>query len=832
MLTPVPGGGPSDWEHTTQPAERPNVIPRARVVSQLAAALSRTQVVFVVAPAGSGKTTACAQWARSHPHPVIWLTASRFDTNPLDFVRLMASAPRPNASSGARRRIRPPESIREVTALLEAYTDPTTVVIDDLHRIESSDALAGVEEVINGCEKTRFILISRTAMKMDLSTESSLIDRSELDFDLDELDLAISTMPRKIPSAEILTLTGGWVAGSVLALHQPGFDPSAQFQLASLFDRTLDQLPPDLREFVDATSITATFDRDLASALTGNEDSSHRAEACVRAGLLIDVLRDGLGTRFRWHDLFAEHCQRRLLQRDPARYRELNAIAARHLAMSRPHEAIDHANRAMDAQLALDLIRNQWLPLVLEGQASTLDAICQRLPPELAADAFVITLRACCAAIVGDELKAGILRDRAERIGTDRATEVGLVSDVATLLTANPAGTLADACDALQHRLRTQPLPPSTSVGLLFILGWTELRLRREVGGAARLLRSAHREATAQGLTRIARHAAANLSFALAYDGNFSAALDTLDLLGGIASDEWDTYDGGLEDFCRGFIAYWRHDLETARIKLQAARAHGDGSLPYGALATVFDALAAAETRNANHIADAASNIMQLDAQATRNGLPWQIYVRLARAFLAYAGGRQDIAESLARSIPPDITTPTVLVKTAILYRWIGLTTESEQALRVLSSRSDLPSYVAVSAALARSMAAFKTNRDRTAHIELEHALDLAEPESIALPFTDHDPTVRSALELHAKWGSRHEAWIGQLLADHDTDSPTAANLTQKEREVLSLLRTSMTAAEIAEALHLSVNTIKTHQRSIYRKLGVTSRRQAIQTRI
>jgi LuxR family maltose regulon positive regulatory protein len=52
--------------------------------------------------------------------------------------------------------------------------------------------------------------------------------------------------------------------------------------------------------------------------------------------------------------------------------------------------------------------------------------------------------------------------------------------------------------------------------------------------------------------------------------------------------------------------------------------------------------------------------------------------------------------------------------------------------------------------------------------------------------------------------------------------------LTPKEREILSHLSTTLTTAEIAAALHISPNTLKTHLKSVYRKLGAANRREAV----
>jgi LuxR family transcriptional regulator, maltose regulon positive regulatory protein len=58
---------------------------------------------------------------------------------------------------------------------------------------------------------------------------------------------------------------------------------------------------------------------------------------------------------------------------------------------------------------------------------------------------------------------------------------------------------------------------------------------------------------------------------------------------------------------------------------------------------------------------------------------------------------------------------------------------------------------------------------------------------------------------------------------------PLTEPLTEREQAVLSLLRKSMSVSEIARELYLSGNTVKTHRRAIYRKLGVRTREEVIE---
>ncbi|HVB44796.1 MAG TPA: LuxR C-terminal-related transcriptional regulator [Streptosporangiaceae bacterium] len=119
---------------------------------------------------------------------------------------------------------------------------------------------------------------------------------------------------------------------------------------------------------------------------------------------------------------------------------------------------------------------------------------------------------------------------------------------------------------------------------------------------------------------------------------------------------------------------------------------------------------------------------------------------------------------------------------------------------------------------------------------KLSYALELAEPHRLYRPFLDGGTAARSALTAAIRPTSHGAALAARIqqrfdmrpARPADQQLPASVQLTSSELAVLRFLPSHLTNQEIAESLFLSVNTVKTHLRSIYRKLGVTTRRQAI----
>ncbi|MER7417180.1 LuxR C-terminal-related transcriptional regulator [Micromonospora peucetia] len=145
---------------------------------------------------------------------------------------------------------------------------------------------------------------------------------------------------------------------------------------------------------------------------------------------------------------------------------------------------------------------------------------------------------------------------------------------------------------------------------------------------------------------------------------------------------------------------------------------------------------------------------------------------------------------------------------------------------------------VRLEAAVLDAVLARRAGDDRRAGRVLERALDLAGPEGFRRVFTRAEPGVRDLLAAHLDSGTAHWPTVSNLV--RGTDAPTERSpaergaapldepLTERELTILRYLQSILSNVEIAAELSLSVNTIKTHVRNIYRKLDATRRREAV----
>ena len=115
--------------------------------------------------------------------------------------------------------------------------------------------------------------------------------------------------------------------------------------------------------------------------------------------------------------------------------------------------------------------------------------------------------------------------------------------------------------------------------------------------------------------------------------------------------------------------------------------------------------------------------------------------------------------------------------------------------------------------------------------------MELAEKTGIVRLFIDGGLPICEMLKKLAKdtnCASHVHRLLGHFVnampaGDDDPGSVNVQELSKKEQRVLHCLAQGMSNQKIAEALFVSPNTIKTHTRNIYSKLGVNNRVQAVE---
>lgn len=804
-----------------------NLIARPRIGETISGLLQNHPVVVLSAPSGYGKTIALAQWVEDQRGSASWL-------------RLATAESQAESIRFAR------ESIAKIVS---AAGGPVVVVIDDAHRLAPA-ARPAFESMLDGmlalapAGQLRLVLGGRGQLESALSRkllfgEAAVITGPTLAMSTAEIGAmaAQSEIPLGAAEAErIWSATSGWPVAARLALSDA---TSAHRVLGRYIEvEILGGLEPELRGFITAATTCDRLDGPLAGRLSGRADAGALLAECVARGLFIDQLvdADGLVT-FAWQPMFARHVREFAAREDAPAQQRRNSIAARALAAQQPAESVAHALLAEEPALAAEILATHWVRLVGEARGEAVHDLCLQLPEPWRSSAEFGFIQAAGLDASGDRIGARILYSRAVAAQDSLPAEASapllpLTRALAELFLADSHKTLADAADMVLEQLGSNlDIPPHLQASSLFAVGWTELRLRRDPARSADLLASAVRAGAASGQHGLARRASANLSFALSFNGQFREAQRNLDSVAGSAAEfaRLPSHDRGIERFARGYMAHWQHDCAAARENLFAVTAEADGVEYYSALARVYLAFTAAATGSLLDLEQSESMLRAVVGEEL-HGVPWAAYQTIGLAVIDEARGHVDSAIARLAGLDDVARIPVVHAKAAELHTRAG---DHERALHFLRQipPGPRPGYLLASTLTTGALIRARRGEDEHAHRLLENALATAYPEGVLQPFSSRWPELRALLIAHSSRGTHFDSLIGQVLAlPPELAGPTGSmpQLSRREHEVFGYLRTSMTAAEIAAALFVSINTVKTHQRSIYRKLGVAGRRDAV----
>jgi LuxR family maltose regulon positive regulatory protein len=413
---------------------RPGSLARRRLLERLSAGTVR-ELTLVCAPAGFGKTSLLAGWARGSRRPVAWLSLDGGDSDPARFWRYVATA-LDRARPGVGRQVDavlqgvPPPLEAVLTVLVNELVDgpeQVVLVLDDYHQVEAPavhESLAVLLERLP--PQLRLVLASRADPPLPLARlrahgQLSELREADLRFSADEAaELLRTTVGAELPEAAVVALekrTEGWAAGLQLAALSlqggrdvdafvAGFSGSHRYVLDFLTEEVLDCQPEPLRAFLLETSILERLSGPLSEAVTGRADSQKLLEQAERSNLFLVPLDEVRGW-WRYHHLFADLLRVRLTQEQPQRVAELHrAAAAWYEAHELAEDAIGHALAAGDATWAARLIERQVDARILRWEGATLQRWLAALPPDLVRSRPRLSLAEARLALIRGDLEA------------------------------------------------------------------------------------------------------------------------------------------------------------------------------------------------------------------------------------------------------------------------------------------------------------------------------------------------------------------------------------------------------------------------------------------
>ncbi len=790
-----------------------------------------------------------AAWAQGRA--VAWLSLSPFDSEPTRLAAgiieaLQSAAVAHELSEAAELRtveLDPQDVGKTYRALcdaLDALDEPIVLVVDDAQRAaESIDRSLLGALIERAPESLRLVLVGTTMLEIAVSRHllmhaDSLIDAVALAFDLDEISTLLVAGAGAVSPELVWEETQGWpIAARAMALGGARSSDQGSVSQATVMrdyvrEHVLRRLPADLRQIVLETTITTELTPALAAAIADRSDAAVLLEGCARRGLFLDRFATPEGTVYRWHDYFARQCRAIVEIDDPERPAVLHRRAAAALADEDPIAAISHLLAAGAPDEAVDLIVRRWVRIVLGSEASALDQLCAVLPAPFGVDPRVLFIRACAQDLIGTHDAARLLFAQADAAAARDRQGTALVRALASLFLLDDRDAVAKAGE----EVRALALDLGQSVGddraaVLYLLAWAHMRLRGEPRSIVDLLTAALREAEAIGDVELAGRTREHLALAFAWAGAMSRARQALSALGDRAENAEapaQYFAGGSSALAAALVAYWGDDFAETRLQTDRVIRSGSGIVSYAGIARWVLALGAAASKDSRAGRLAAQELQALP-RVEMHGWSWPAFRRAAFAALEEAAGHRDRAVALVRSLDAS-RLPHVAVVLAGILRRAG---EPAEALRLLQS---LKGYEEISYVRIATLATAAVVNRRRGAVELTHelcerALGLAASEGIRRPFCEGELELRQLLAEHIAWGTKHEDFIAACLTPR-TRGGVLDELSERERDVFEQLRTSRTMAEIADELGVSINTVKTHQRAVYRKLGVASRREAV----
>ena len=835
-------------------------VQRAALLRRLESAAE--PLVLLVAPSGFGKTSLLEQWAATTGAQVAWLSCDESCGEPARFwSRFTASlaARWPGAGNDAALIVaRPswddPQLADSLACDLAEIPATAAVVIDDAQFAEASQrTLARVAQHLPG--HVRLLVASQhnpvfSTSRLRLAGVIAELRAGDLGFTEVEVEQLLELAGlghQPIDGRRLRSLTEGWPAGlqmAVLAMRAGGdprevidaFASTTQETSDYLANEVMSRLPADLAGFLTSICVLDEFDAQLCQAVSGRDDAGRLLDRVIAGDLFIYQVDRG-GERFRLHQMFAAFLRARLKSLGGTQFREahLRAVAALQERGDRL-AALHHAMAAADTQLAA---------AVLADSMRTILDVTHTQEAKTAARAWLAKFGDAAAEADPEQLLqfVRLLASAGHRDAEGWLTKVNQAHpSPAPRLDALAHGVWAgyhlsrgSAGLALEHNMQArQAVSAAAGQGPLFPM-LAELPIQEAgahlLSGDLRAAASALQRGTPLSAPIVDEFrspvAAAWVAFLL---GDLVFAGAALDRAGGAAAEHGEAAHGLgmiLANLAGAGIHLERREHQPAAALLAAAQAAARlNGLPV--LQTMVDTWTARLATARGDRAGALASLAQarLALAAPDQSVRAQFALEEFRIALALEPAE---ASALIPQLPASTASRLLQARLHVLRR------EWANAAQILDEVKPVTIREQVEWGILRSLAAQAPDLAR-AHRHLRTALALASPHRYLATIIEQGPGI-AALLGSVPAGPGLRPYVDELTVRAEAAAassrdparpPPGGLLSGRELTVLRLLSSRLTTTEIAATLFVSPNTLKSHMKSIYRKLDASTRTAAV----
>jgi len=847
------------------------LVGRAGLWADLDAA-GGADAALVCAPAGYGKTVLLADWAQASTGADIgsdtaWVSLDRDDNDPqrLWTAVVAALAGCPSVPPGSRLHApwvwRPdaqPEFLAELTDAVQALPRPVRLILDDVHELVDPVALHGLHTLLRHRPPGfQLVLSSRfdpplSLPRLRLAGRLCELRADRLRFSPAETATLLERSGLNLTPAQVDTLhqrTGGWAAGlrlAALALSRTtdrdGFLDQFSGNDSAVADylvgEVLSALPDDTQEFLRVISISDPVPSRLAAQLTGREDAGSLLDRLAHHTALLTATGQH-GDTYRIQELLRTYLSADLHRQGPTRAAQLHATAARWWAgQDQPIPALDHAARSRNPALLSELLHRFAAPLILTGDHAALRrALASMGAPATRSDPWLALTSAITQLEAGDlsAARADLRHAQMHWPNHDTVDLVVLRAMAEQLAASNGGGT---STFVLTHVDELSAEPHLEA--LTRLARGTALLERDDRAGAHAEVEAALDLGRRHGFDYLSMQCLVVLGVIACTSGDVRTMLArSTEAISSASRHGWpgSTWSAAATTMI-AHAALLRADPAEAQRLAADGLAHHPGLLT-PPLRFALQVIHGAATFDHGHRANGLAELQQ--ARSEFGDLPAGAEQAASAAVLEYHAALQLGHTTAARTVygwlaerTHHTTGPASHAELLLMRAWAeSAGGRHEHARTVLRPVLDdttpaLLPHTLVDAWLLETTLAMTAGERPAARRALQAALALAEPLDALRPFTQAGPGVRELLVHQLGSFGTAETFAQRALAAGAGGGNPHTTLSERELTVLGLLPSMLSLDEIAADLTVSVNTVKSHVRSIYTKLGVSSRRTAV----